>query len=255
MNSLNVYYHYCVYCASQCIGYSTTATPLSWARDNNRAQSSGDTSEEHPPPVKVHKPEDSKSLDAFLHKYHSEDDASFGEIMEREEAKRREKFAWMYERESLADRMSRPAITSGREDTQRLESGGNTLAITGGTDNETQHGEIKLWKYTSKNALMYVPDGIEYSPAELLKRGKGREIKKSNTRLSRAFLNTMATAGSVSDAECVQERQKQLQKEKIGIDGKQLGVSESPKVQGYGFVATPQIHPGWYSLSVLYVFV
>ena len=223
----------------------TTATPLSWTRDNNRSQSSVDIGEEHPPPVKVHKPEDSKSLDAFLHKYHSEDDASFGDIMEREEAKRKEKYDWMYDRESLAERMSRPAITSGREDTLRLEGGGNTLAITGGNNNnETKHGEIKLWKYSLKNTLMYVPDGIEYSPAELLKRGKGREIKKSNTRLSRDFLNKMATAGSVSDSESMQERQKQLQKEKIGIDGKQLRVSESPKVQGYGFVATPQIHPG-----------
>ena len=199
--------------------------------------------EEIPPPPKVAKPEDSKSLDAFLHKYHSEDDAAFGEIMEKEEAKRRVKYAWMYEREALAESMNRPAITSGREDNMRLEGGSEPLAITDGNDTE-KRGEIRMWNYTAKNSLMYIPDGVELSAEELIKRGKGREIKQNNTRLSRDFLKKMAAAGAAGETEGVEDRQKQLQKEKIGIDGKQMSVLDTPRVQGYGFVGTPQIQPG-----------
>ena len=36
----------------------------------------------------------------------------------------------------------------------------------------------------------------------------------------------------------------QVAREKVGIDGRQLGPSDLPQVGGYGFVATPQIYPG-----------
>ena len=224
-------------------------TPLSWLKNQRVPTHENEKgSDEGPPPPKVPKPEDSKTLDAFLGKYHSEDDASFVEIMEKEEIKRREKYAWMYEREALAESMKRPAITSGKEEEQkRLEGrGSETLAITDGGEADifNKPGEIKMWKYTAKNSLMYVPDGVEFSPAEAIRRGKEREIKARNTRLSRDFLKTMAAAGTPADEDGSQDRQKQLQREKIGIDGKQMGVAESPRVQGYGFVATPQIHPG-----------
>ena len=222
-------------------------TPSTWRTEKN----GGGEGEEQPPPPKKNKPEDSKSLDSFLHTYHSEDDAAFDEIMEREEAKRKEKYAWMYEREALAESLNRPAITSGTEDRNRLESGEEKLAITDGGNSTDKHGEVKMWKYTAKNSLMYVPDGVELTAEERASRGRGREIKHSNTRLSREFLKNMAAAGASSDQGGEgQDRQAQLKKEKIGIDGKELGVLESPKVQGYGFVATPQINPGmwicWY---------
>ncbi len=216
-------------------------TPSSWLGSKRGVSLDNEESLPHP---KVSKPEDSESLDAFLQKYHSEDDASFNEIMEKEEARRREKYAWMYEREALAESMNKPAITSGREDIKRLEGRNEEpLAITDGDDSR-KHGEIKMWKYTAKNSLMYIPDAVQLSAQELIKRGKGREIKQSNTRLPRDFLKKMAAVGAGGDGEESDVRQKQLQKEKIGIDGKQLNVLDTPTVHGYGFVATPQLQPG-----------
>lgn len=218
---------------------SLAQTPSAWVRGNKR-ESTDSTSMPPPPPMKILKPEESKTLDVFLNKYNSEDDSSFDEIMEKEDIRRREKYAWMYERESIANK---PAITSGRD---------TTLAITDGKDigrSVDNHGDIKMWKYTAKNTLMYIPDGVEFSPAELIKRGKGKEIKCNNTRLSRDFLKQMAETGTPDEQTTGVDRQKQLMKEKIGVDGKQMGVSESPNVQGYGFVATPQINPGNLYLS------
>ena len=188
--------------------------------------------------VKKPKPEESKSLDEFFTKYHSEDDASFNVMMEREEEKRREKYAWMYEREKLAKSLlATPAITAGEDERPSIEAAPDKLAITDGSE----HGKIKMWDYTAKNTLMYMPEGLT---AQNPKKDE-RKVVHNNTRLPREFKKKMASAGVANpQPEGAENPHPPPMREKFGIDGKQLGVGESPKVNGYGFVATPQINPG-----------
>lgn len=97
---------------------------------------------------------------------------------------------------------------------------------------------LDSWTYTAKNTLMYVPDGVECSAVEAVKGAtKMREIVHSNTRLSQQFVKKQQLLINVNQPQ-------RPPQDKIGIDGKIASGEESPKVNGYGFVATPIIHPG-----------
>ena len=218
---------------------STFQTPLAGNNTPNVRKRSSDAINSD---SKIPKPEDSKSLDVFLNTYHSEDDASFTEIMKIEEEKRKVKYAWMYEREAIASAMNTtPALTSGEGFPQALEGSQDLLAITDGQDSD--RGTIKLWNYTAKNTLMYIPDGVEENEKEKLQKHHDKEICHKNTRLSRDFLHKMAMQVAAQE-NAVTEYIPKSAKEKVGIDGKNIYGGDSPQVNGYGFVATPQIQPG-----------
>ena len=206
---------------------STFETPLP-AREASGGER-GIVGDAEQPEAKKQKPENT-TLDKFLSQYQSEDDASFEELMEQAKARHQKKYAWLYEQEQVA----RIAI----------EGSQGTLAITDGSEGQPsqQHGAIKTWTYTPKNSFMYVPDGAPATAQEEADRkNNARSIEHSNTRLPHVFKRKLqaALSGSSEDGS-----RPELSKEKIGVDGRALGEGESPSVNGYGFVATPQIHPG-----------
>ena len=178
------------------------------------------------------------TLDRFLSKYESEDDASFAEIMEKTKEQHRAKHEWLYEKErEYTQSIGAPpeqmlAITDGGE-----EDGGKSKQI------EPKRSGVESWTYTVKNTLMYIPDGLERSALEKVSdASKKREVVHSNTRLSSAFVRKMhgalKGAGEGEGGKGV--------KDKVGVDGRVQDPSASPQVNGYGFVATPQIQPGMY---------
>ena len=90
---------------------------------------------------------------------------------------------------------------------------------------------------------MYVPDGAKYSNEELveMKKKKPRKIVHDNTRFqnnpwnrskSREMMKQAASAKALANCG------------KIGHDGKEILPSESPQVNGYGFMGTPSPAPG-----------
>ena len=161
--------------------------------------------------------------------------------MKLEEEKRLEKYGWMYERERLAVEMNSiaPALTSG--DGPKPIQGGGAKAITDGGEGEKDgRGQIKMWDYTAKNTLMYIPDGAGETTKELIKKRNDKVIRHGNTRLTSDFLRKMSSVGGGGGQVSLPESAK----EKVGIDGKAVHSSDSPQVNGYGFVATPQIRPG-----------
>jgi len=180
-------------------------------------------------------------LDSFLSKYHSEDDASFSELVEKDQQKHREKYSWLHIKEKE----------------QNLESKEQQLAITGSehaSSNmkaiEYRPAGVKTWSYTAKNSLMYIPEGLEVSVQEALQTtAKPREIVHENTRLSKEFLtktrNKFSGVSNISKKDAVPE--------KVGVDGLVMNSSDDPKVNGYGFVATPDIRPGNCMLRIFFV--
>lgn len=99
------------------------------------------------------------------------------------------------------------------------------------------------WKYRTRNALMYIPDGEDLSSEELLelKKKKPRKIIHENTRF---HLNPWNTQKSKEVLKQAASDKALLHSGKIGHDGKELEVGMTPKVKGYGFVATPSPAPG-----------
>jgi len=73
------------------------------------------------------------------------------------------------------------------------------------------------------------------------KAGKGREIVHRNTRLAQNPFNTDKNKESLTQAASALAK---IQPGRIGPDGKEILPAQSPKVGGYGFVATPSPAPG-----------
>ena len=230
---------------------SVSATPRSRGKQREKqcGRGPGENSEDQPPEAKKLKPEEAKGLDQFLSKYQSEDDASFGELMEKAAEEHRQKHTWLREKEkeyantlSLEGPEQRLAITDWSEG--RGGGGGEGKMV------EYRPAGVKTWNYTAKNTLMYIPEGVEESTKEQVQKAtKGREIIHSNTRLSREFIKKRESA--VQAMASGEEGEKaggggpsKNKSEKIGVDGKTLAPGETPSVNGYKFVATPQIHPG-----------
>ena len=160
---------------------------------------------------------DTLGLDKFLNKYESEDDASFSDMLEKSREVHQQKHAWLSHKEEEYSLMGvdKPAITDGREVQRRA-----------GLDS---------WKYTAKNSLMYVPDSADFSASEMIDRAaKTQQIAHPNTRLPRHFVQKVV----------LPDNQKKPTQDKIGVDGKIVSDDKSPKVNGYGFIATPRIVPG-----------
>lgn len=169
------------------------------------------------------------SLDQYLSKNTSEDNASFSEILEETQQKHRDKHSWLFENEE----------TRKQEEKERLAlpSVEQQAAIEG------NHEIINSWKYQARNALMYVPDGAEYSNEELveMKKKKPKKIVHDNTRFQNNPWNHSKSREMMKQAASVKAL---ANSGKIGHDGKEILPSESPQVNGYGFMGTPSPAPG-----------
>merc|ERR1712168_150089 len=114
--------------------------------------------------------EESLGLDAYLSKVTSEDNASFKEILYENELKHEQKHAWLYDKEIESSKMKTETLCLPTIEQQAIESGPRTQ-------------ELKTWEYKAKNALMYVPDGVELSDKEIIEKNKKiQEINHINTR-------------------------------------------------------------------------
>ncbi|NXS05472.1 ESS2 factor, partial [Oxylabes madagascariensis] len=85
------------------------------------------------------------SLDTFLAKHTSEDNASFEQIMEVAKEKEKVKHAWLYSAEEEYTRRQNENLALPSAEQQALEN------VKAGLD---------TWEYTARNTLMYYPTGV-----------------------------------------------------------------------------------------------
>nr|XP_025046327.1 splicing factor ESS-2 homolog [Pelodiscus sinensis] len=163
------------------------------------------------------------SLDSFLTKHTSEDNASFEQIMEVAKEKEKARHSWLYEAEEefAQRRLEYLALPSAEH--QALESG---------------KAGVETWEYKAQNSLMYYPPGV---PDEDDVFKKPREVVHRNTRFLKDPFSQALSKSQLQQAAALNAQYKQG---KVGPDGKELIPQESPKVNGYGFVATPSPAPG-----------
>ena len=180
------------------------------------------------------------TLDKFLAKNTSEDNESFEQIMERTRVAHKEKYDWLY-----------------KEEVERKASTAKSLSLPEGTDGdqfkeEHRPGMVQMWNYTNKNALMYVPEGVEESANEKIegKNKRQQEVIHLNTRFTQnPHPETMCTE-QLAVASAAHNAALQG---KIGVDGHLQQPVGTPKVNNFGFVGTPSPAPGlWNALHIIY---
>uniref|UniRef100_A0A3Q3J2S2 Ess-2 splicing factor homolog n=1 Tax=Monopterus albus TaxID=43700 RepID=A0A3Q3J2S2_MONAL len=160
------------------------------------------------------------SLDCFLAKNTSEDNASFEQIMDLAKDKEKVKHAWLYEAEAefKQENLALPSVEK--------------AAL------ECVKAGLETWEYKAKNALMYYPEGVKDDDA-LFK--KPREVLHKNTRFAGDPFSKALNKSQIQQAAALNAQFKQG---KVGPDGKELISHESPTVNGYGFERTPSPAPG-----------
>eukprot|EP00026_Physarum_polycephalum_P006496 Phypoly_transcript_06540.p1 GENE.Phypoly_transcript_06540~~Phypoly_transcript_06540.p1 ORF type:complete len:519 (-),score=154.20 Phypoly_transcript_06540:218-1735(-) len=177
------------------------------------------------------------SLDKFIEKHTSEDDASFVTIMDRQHDKHVEKYGWVEEKSTEAAKM---LIEASKKD----ENG--------------HFPALQTWNYTVRNQLMYVPDGEDASLMPPPPPGPPKEILHRNTRIVAQPNQAAAAAVRKGDQEAIwsmmaaNDRQllnmRKAEREGGKVDLLDLlgtpKTAASPQVRGYGFVATPSPAPG-----------
>jgi protein DGCR14 len=174
------------------------------------------------------------SLDRYLHSYKSEDDDSFDKVLAKNNKEHRQKYHWLFEKKELPK-----------------------LAFDSPND-----GQVYLtWNWTPKNSLMYSPDGV---PAPLISSEPKKEISHTNTRIhvdeeekrrlkEKQAREQAAQAAEmysvIKDPQQIFEERRRRKDAKVDLDQlfsdgpNKLPVAESPRINGYGFVSTPQIAP------------
>ncbi|CAF0906664.1 unnamed protein product [Didymodactylos carnosus] len=164
------------------------------------------------------------TLDNYLNLNTSEDNISFEQLMDEKEKRERAKLhqAWLFEQQHLRKM---------EQETQLALPSVEQQAIT------NNPGTIVTWPYTAKNAVMYYPEGCELTSAEKIEHAKRvRSIQHHNTRFVQ---DPFAITDSTS--KITTSRKQAIQ---IDIDGSEIKSTETPKVNGYGFVVTPSPMPG-----------
>ncbi|XP_067014653.2 splicing factor ESS-2 homolog [Anabrus simplex] len=169
-----------------------------------------------------------QSLDEYLSSHTSEDNQSFQEIMHEADLKHRQKFAWLYkEEENSGERkkemLALPSIEEQASDDKRPLM-------------------VDTWGYRNKNYIMYVPDGVSLTPEEKVEMASRRQsIAHCNTRLTQNPFDERQNKETIHQ---LAQSQAHNLEGKIGVDGKELTLSSTPKVNGYSFVKTPSPAPG-----------
>ncbi|KAF9275832.1 DiGeorge syndrome critical region protein 14 [Mortierella alpina] len=173
----------------------------------------------------------SLTLDQFQARYTSEDNASFNEIVEKINARKKEKYSWIYDQENKSQKL----IEGGRNPDQLLlrQAGEDDDKATVAREEDAskmslvmagkKSGIIPTWDYKAKNTLMYFPEGLGTQLDEKTIRGNPKEIVHKNTGFQGQDLLVVnqAAASKFDPTPYMKER-----------------VTDSPKVAGYGFVSS-----------------
>eukprot|EP00297_Palpitomonas_bilix_P008025 CAMPEP_0113882082 /NCGR_PEP_ID=MMETSP0780_2-20120614/8741_1 /TAXON_ID=652834 /ORGANISM="Palpitomonas bilix" /LENGTH=475 /DNA_ID=CAMNT_0000869025 /DNA_START=51 /DNA_END=1478 /DNA_ORIENTATION=- /assembly_acc=CAM_ASM_000599 len=175
------------------------------------------------------------SLKEYVANFTSEDNASFQTVISEENAKKKSRNAWMYDAEKKHNEHQAAIALPKPDEVLRLEG---------------PRASVKTWEYRTKNELMYYPQGVAVD-AQAKEAFESRQTVAANTRVSDSFLRDQEEAtrrATEVDGGPSNWREKEGQKYDLdkmkATPARNAGVAESPRVGGFGFVATPSPVPG-----------
>lgn len=161
-------------------------------------------------------------LDMFQAKYTSEDNESFNALLDEQNQKQREKYAWMYNGNR---KLTKQEHLIEQKRILMIEEG-NEGPVTGErTDSEEWAKPVETWEWTPMNVLMNSHPGLE----DQIDPSQGqKQIRHGNTRVPSPPSSTGKTPAPSPSLSTVQ----------AAIQGRP---SDTPRVNGYSFVSTPKV--------------
>ncbi|KAI1339048.1 nuclear protein Es2 [Xylariaceae sp. FL0016] len=186
------------------------------------------------------------SLGAFQAKYTSEDNESFYKLLDKQNSKRAEKYAWLWTGNKLPSNMQlkQKQIEAKLGETRSLTDDGfekDRLAIK---DKDERPAQPDTWKALPNNTLMFNPGSVEDSMETVMQRSEAESraapkgVNYQNTRMP------VPDMPDFKDDESVVSSEPSLVAVRDAIAGKRRGHdsgsttvgSETPRVNGYAFV-------------------
>jgi protein DGCR14 len=185
------------------------------------------------------------SLDKFQSLYTSEDNESFYKLIDKQNQKRAEKYAWMW---SANNQLPSKMMLKQKEVEGRLLQSRESLYDDGGGRDRLAIRDVSerparpvAWKSKPNNGLMFKPDSVEDSietvaqKAQNESRAEPKAVAYANTRLpvkdapaEGANIPASPSISAVRDAIVGRRRPLDLES---GLNG-----NETPRVNGYAFV-------------------
>ncbi len=182
------------------------------------------------------------SLGGFQSKYTSEDNESFYKLLDKQNSKRAQKYAWLWAGNKLPSRMQlkQKQIEAKLMETRSLTDDGfkrDRLAIK---DKDERPAQPDTWKYRADNQLMFTPDGIEDSMETVIERAEAesraapRGVNYENTRMP---LPKISDDESIPPSPSLSAVRDAIAGRKAGSDANVTTAgNETPRVNGYAFV-------------------
>lgn len=182
------------------------------------------------------------SLGAFQSKYTSEDNESFYKLLDKQNSKRVEKYAWLWTGNKLPSKMQlkQKQIEAKLAETRSLVDDGfkkDRLAIK---DRDDRPAQVDTWKSVPQNTLMFGPDGIEdtmetvMQKAEANSKAEPKAVSYQNTRLPQPEISD--TESIASDPSLSAVRAAIAGKRSMSQPSSTTAGNATPRVNGYAFV-------------------
>ncbi|KAH8888752.1 ABC1-domain-containing protein [Thozetella sp. PMI_491] len=190
------------------------------------------------------------SLGAFQSKYTSEDNESFYKLLDKQNLKRAEKYAWLWNGNKMPSKQQlkqKEVEVKLQQQTRSLVDDGfkrDRLAIR---DKDDRPAGPDTWKAKPNNQLMFAPDGIEDEMETVAQRDQAesrappKAIVYANTRMPQPDISYKASSSEPSLAEvrdAIAGKRRACDSESSAAGG-----GETPRVNGYAFVDDEEPEP------------
>jgi protein DGCR14 len=214
-------------------------TPHGWGGDTPMSMVSTSTAA-----TEVQKAPDVSNMGllAFQSKYTSEDNESFNKVVDKQNEKRREKHAWLWNDNKIP---SARQIAHNQRETKRITAAGGNPE-TGlvkheiKTNLDARPAKPDTWKFRPDNTLMFLPSSVEDThetkpqKAEATSRAGPKRTLYQNTRLLDP--HAAAAADAVPPSPSISAIQDAIAGRPRLNESEAYTGSETPRVNGYAFV-------------------
>lgn len=242
-----------------------TETPAGWGGDTPMSTASTSTTNTNKTAAADKTIPDISNMNllSFQASYTSEDNESFNSLLDRQNAKRRDKYTWLWSGNQIP---SARRIAHQQQERKLLTERGSAVADGDGekalvkTDLDKRPAKPETWDAKAENSLMFMPDSIEDSHQTIAQRADRdsrmgpRRVVYRNTRLPPPESTSTSGPASVPASPSLSAIQDAIAG-RPRLSASEAGSAvytggETPRVNGYAFVddddePDPQpSHPG-----------